>query len=259
MYGNFPKTLWNGGRGKEHMTLEYSEIERYIDLYNSNDIHLRFIFTNQLLTEEHLSDEYCNRICEIANNGLNSIVIYSDLLEEYLRDKYKNFKFISSTTKYLTSKEDTLSELEKDYELVCLYYEHNKDTDFLRSIKNKHKVEFLANQYCTDFCPHKRLHYKVVSQENLGLKTDDFKCIGIRAHFNEAKEGKFFLSNEDLQYYDSLGFHHFKLEGRCSYFETIIDSYLYYMVKPEYWDSVKNFLYGKMSTDPHGLLLERDI
>jgi len=41
-------------------------------------------------------------VTEICENELNEIVINSPILEDYLRDKYPKYKFISSTTKCLT-------------------------------------------------------------------------------------------------------------------------------------------------------------
>jgi hypothetical protein len=60
---------------------------------------IRFVFTNNLLKEEHLSERYNNIILDIFNNANNEIVLNSDILESYLNQKYPNYDLIASTTK----------------------------------------------------------------------------------------------------------------------------------------------------------------
>jgi collagenase-like PrtC family protease len=60
---------------------------------------LRFTFSNSLLEEKHIYDTYCNLIMEEADTGNNEVIVNSPILEQYLRENYPNYKYISSTTK----------------------------------------------------------------------------------------------------------------------------------------------------------------
>ena len=74
-------------------------------------ISARLTFSNSLLTKEHLPDKKCNELCRIFDIGRdnersrgfgNGIIIYSDILLDYIKENYPDFYFVSSTTKVLT-------------------------------------------------------------------------------------------------------------------------------------------------------------
>ena len=76
IYGSFPGTIWNGGR-PSFGNCDYETIQQIIEYFNSNQIPLRFTFTNSCINESHLNDEYCNKIVQLANNGMNEIIFYN--------------------------------------------------------------------------------------------------------------------------------------------------------------------------------------
>ena len=79
---------------------------------------MRFTWTNSLLTEEHLQDTYCNLIMRLADNGMNQVLVNTPVLEQYLRQKYPGYQYISSTTKRILDPEKLRDELKKDYFMV---------------------------------------------------------------------------------------------------------------------------------------------
>lgn len=63
-------------------------------------ISARLTFSNSLLTKKHLSDKKCNDLCRLFDAGSkirNGVIIYSDLLLDYIKEKYPNLYFVSST------------------------------------------------------------------------------------------------------------------------------------------------------------------
>ena len=65
-------------------------------------ISARLTFSNSLLGQEHLWDKKCNHLCtlfEKSEGVRNGVILYSDLLLEYLRKNYPGFYFVSSTSK----------------------------------------------------------------------------------------------------------------------------------------------------------------
>jgi hypothetical protein len=134
------------------------------------NIPVRFTFTNCLLEEQHLNDTYCNMILEVFNTGQNEIICNKEVLENYIREKYGNrYKYISSTTKRLINKEEQLKELDKNYYLVVLDYDYNKNLDFLKQIPNKEKCELLCNAVCRPNCPFRVRHYQDLSRCQLSF------------------------------------------------------------------------------------------
>ena len=72
-------------------------------LMKEYNISSRLTFSNSLIEEKQLSDIKCNELCRLLNLDLNNgIIIHSDLLMKYLKSKYPNLYFVSSTTKVLT-------------------------------------------------------------------------------------------------------------------------------------------------------------
>ena len=110
------------------------DIEAILKVYNSRGIPARFTWTNALLEEKHLQDPYCNLIMELADNGINQVLVNTPVLEEYIRRKYPAYRLISSTTKRITGVEGLLEELKKDYYLVVLDYDLNHDKQALNAV-----------------------------------------------------------------------------------------------------------------------------
>lgn len=66
VYGCFPPAVWNGGRNINGYADERA-ITHVLDEFNKRGIPCRFTFTNPLLTEEHMSDRFCNRLVQLAD------------------------------------------------------------------------------------------------------------------------------------------------------------------------------------------------
>lgn len=132
VYGTFPGNIWNGGRimlGDVSINEICNTISHYYDL----NTPIRFTYTNALIEEQHLYDNYANIITSLAENGKNEILVNSNILESYLRNEYPNYKFISSTTKCLLNTSDIIKESDKYY-LTVLDYRKNNNLKFLSSL-----------------------------------------------------------------------------------------------------------------------------
>lgn len=230
-----PMCVWNGGRlslvhyGKQ-------ELEEIKQFFETIDMPIRFTFTNCLLEEHHNYDTYGNLILEIFNTGKNEIICNSETLEKYIRNKYgKSYKYISSTTKRLSSKSEQAEELKKDYYLVVLDYDHNKDFEFLKSIKNKKKCELLVNPVCSPNCPKRKAHYLAISKEQINNEHSfSFPCEDQGRKYFEVKKNPNYIGPNDINNYLDMGFNHFKIEGRTSNPTDLIEIMVDYLVKDEY-------------------------
>lgn len=244
VYGSFPGAIWNGGRLVNGF-MSYQEIEYLIKQYNQNHIPLRYTFTNSLIEEKHLYDTYCNIVMELANNGQNEVIINSPILEEYLRKHYPNFKYILSTTR-CERDIDKINKATKNYDLVVIDYRDNKNMKFLEAIENKDKIELLVNAYCDPNCPRRKEHYEAIAELQLNYKVIEPKthsftsCPTYKKQFYDILEYPTVITKEELYgKYSEMGFQHFKLEGRTMPIQQVIESYLYYMIKPEYINKVR--------------------
>ena len=238
-YGCFPGSIWNGGRVMLGSCTK-QEMEFAIKELADRKIAMRYTFTNPLIGEKHLNDTFCNLCMELGDNGQNEVLVNSTVLEAYLRKTYPNYKVISSTTKCLRTREAVLQELEKDYYLVVLDSAFN-NTDELFQMERKDKIELLVNHYCMDDCPNRTEHYDVVGRCQLEFSEIKFnKCTNINRNFYQIMQNRSFITTDNLYgRYANAGFSHFKIDGRAFNKFKVLESYMYYLVRPEYRDEVR--------------------
>ncbi len=250
IYGSPADCIWGGGRfGAE----EY-DAEKVLNLVQKYGISARLTFSNSLLKKKHLSDKKCNRICEIfgrENKVQNGIIIYSDLLLDYIKEKFPQFYFVSSTTKVLTDFDDFYNEIRReDFRFVVPDFRLNRQLNLMKNFseKEKEKVEFLLNECCFVGCKNRRACYENVSRRILGEECDEFICKAPNGNegyrFSEAMKNPTFISVKDIEeIYLPQSFSNFKIEGRGLGSAVVLEMILYYMVKPQFQLNVREEIY----------------
>ena len=245
VYGTFPGAIWNGGRTMIGLSSK-KEIETILAAYNQKGIPARFTWTNSLLMEDHCKDTYCNLIMKLADNGMNQVLVNNPVLEEYIRKTYPNFKLISSTTKRILNLEELLAEMQKDYYIVVLDYDLNRNEKVLSALEPyADRVEILVNEICQPGCRFRSEHYLEMSKHQLEFDSDvNYPCPNHsdeKRSFAECMKRPAFMSVEEVKRYADRGFRNFKIVGRGLPKQFVLDSYLYFMVKEEYQESVRQF------------------
>lgn len=249
IYGSPSDCLWGGGR----VGFGDAEAKDVFELMKEFGISSRLTFSNSLLKEEHLSDIKCNELCRLFEKEpvKNGVIVYSDLLLDYLKRKFPGFYFVSSTTKVLTDFSDFKMELARnDFSFVVPDFRLNKKIEKLEALDEglKNKVEFLCNECCSPFCQERKICYENVSRKNLGLECSDHHCAapdgdtGYR--FSSAMKSPLFIGIDDIQNkYLKMGFSNFKIEGRGLGSAMVLEFLLYYLVRPKYQINVREEIY----------------
>ena len=250
IYGAPGDCLWGGGR----VGFGDQRPEDVARLMREYGISSRLTFSNSLLREEHLADSKCNALCALfERNGSaeNGVILCSDLLLNYLRERYPGFYFVSSTTKVLTEFRQLEAELDREaFRYVVPDFRLNKAFDRLNALpdEKKRKVEFLCNECCRFDCRDRKACYENVSRKSLGEDCDDHICTSPNAargyRFSDAMNNPGFIGIDGIQnVYLPYGFSHFKIEGRSLGSAMILEFLLYYMTKPEYQLRVREEIY----------------
>lgn len=270
IYGAPADCIWGGGR----VGFGEDNAEDVLALLREYGISGRLTFSNSLLREEHLTDRKCNRLCQMfatnrdtthmgmANRDAiehdvtfgsvaNGVIVYSDLLVDYLRKNYPDLYLVSSTTKVLTEFDQFLSELQREeFRYVVPDFRLNKKLELMQglSVKEKDKVEFLINECCYIGCTDRKACYENVSRKALGEKCPDHVCkapgAGEGYWFSKAMKNPAFISVADIKdIYLPEGFFNFKIEGRGLGSAILLEFLLYYMTKPEYQLQVREKIY----------------
>lgn len=256
VYGAPAGCRWDGGRAGFGET----EPAMAAELAREYGISARLTFSNSLLREEDLPDPMCNRLCALfERNGPvpGGVILSSDLLLDYLREKYPGFYFVSSTTKVLTDFREFREELERPaFRYVVPDFRLNKARDDLNSLGQelKEKVEFLCNEACWFECPDRKACYENVSRKNLGEDCGDHLCVSPYAQrgyrFSDAMRNPGFIGIREIQdFYLPNGFRHFKIEGRSLGSAVMLEILLYYLTRPEYQLQVREEIYLSSSLD----------
>lgn len=255
IYGAPMDCIWGGGR----VGFGDESPENVVALVNDFRVSARLAFSNSLLRAEHLSDKLCNSLCALFERGTvqNGIIVYSDLLLNYIKAKYPGFYFVSSTTKVLTDFGQFEAELNREeFRYVVPDFRLNRNLAKLSNLANvqKRKVEFLCNECCWFDCHARRNCYENVSRKSLGEDCDDHICASpdVRKcyRFSDAMDNPGFIGINDIQnVYAPAGFSHFKIEGRSLGSAIVLEMLLYYMVKPEYQLKVREEIYLDSSLD----------
>ena len=256
IYGAPMDCIWGGGR-VGFGDADPADVAKLMREYN---ISSRLTFSNSLITEEHLSDKKCNKLCSLFEkngNVQNGVIIYSDLLLDYIHKKYPDFYFVSTTTKVITSFdrfEDELSR--KEYRFVVPDFRLNKKLDRLNALtdEQKEKVEFLCNECCSFACMDRKACYENVSRKSLGEDCEDHICTSPQAsrgyRFSDAMDNPAFIGTDEIRkVYAPNGFRHFKIEGRSLGSAVVFEMLLYYMVKPECRLKVREEVYLDSNLD----------
>lgn len=268
IYGAPCDCLWGGGR----VGFGENSAEDVLSLTNRYGISARLTFSNSLITTEHLSDKKCNELCrlfdidksksephshgqnETVNNG---IIIYSDILLDYIKEHYPSYYFVSTTTKVITDFDELINELNRfDYSFVVPDFRFNNRFELLDLINDrlKDKVEFLCNECCSVSCTDRKACYENVSHKSLGHDASDHICTSENARdgyvFSKAMKSPAFISVDDIKNtYMKKGFSNFKIEGRSLGSALLLEFILHYMTKPEYQLNVREALYLNHSLD----------
>lgn len=248
--------IWGGGRvGAEEIGDE--EIDEILALLRKYGISARLTFSNSLLTENHLRDRKCNALCRKlagdtpAGDTPNGVIVHSELLAKYLKEKYPSLYLVSSTTKVLTNFNDFVNEAgREEFEYIVPDFRLNKKFNELKNMDSrlKDKTEFLCNECCYFGCNNRRECYEAVSKKVLGMDSPEFICKmpgGNKGYsFANAMDNPGFISADDIvNKYLPMGFANFKIEGRGLGSAMILEFLLYYLIKPEYNIHVREEIY----------------
>lgn len=252
VYGTFPNMIWNGGRYLQGQC-DPRIMREIINQMNQRGIPCRFTLTNPMLTIEHLSDPYCNAIMRAADNGLNEAIVFSPLLEDYLREHYPDMPLTSSTCKQIEDFDELCAEMEKDYSLIVLDYNFNNNFDVLEKLPHKEKAELLINACCNPGCKRRGEHYRSIGRSQIACTEhmkkygdskpfypEPFTCECMNKSLYQTIDSPVHISPDAIyDKYVPMGYRNFKIEGRSVPDINVLENYVYYMVKPEHRDEMR--------------------
>lgn len=163
VFGNFPNCIWNGGGNDFGCFIDEWEQTYYLNKYAEYGVPLRLTMTNPILEEKHLYDSYANFIMKNMNNGTTQVLVSSPILEQYIRETYPEYSIVRS----IIAAENVYYDNSDKYFMSVLRKSKNTDFELLKSIKNKNKIELLANETCNEDCSRVYSHYNEYAKKQI--------------------------------------------------------------------------------------------
>ncbi len=139
--------------------------------------------------------EYLNAILSTATRYGAEVIVYADVVADYVRERY-GMRCVLSTTRALADVAE-LNRMTKRYDYVVLDYNRHKDPAFLEAIEDPGKVEVMVNEFCVQGCPHRQEHYLRNSEDQMSGSMRPFECVAKRADFFDHEPGHPVIFTDD--------------------------------------------------------------
>lgn len=226
-----PNLTWNGGE-EINTNSSNTDSSEFFNALNKNNMGVFLTFTNIALEKEHLSNSEANLVLEQLDEtcGLNGVVVVSDLLSDYIRNKKPGLKQICSFEKGLIENPkgeiDWYKKMQERFDRVIVYPDHVFNLDILDQL-DRDRTEILVNDECVYGCPVRKRHLTAISRFNIQRsprileELKDIKqnhCAGefgiISENKNPAHARSCFLRYQELKTIYDMGFRNFKICGQ---------------------------------------------
>ena len=238
VYGTVPYSIWGINNTRKYAPLK--NIKQIFDFYYKNKLSVNLLFENNFLHKEHLYDTYSNSVLETAHKKGNYITLTSDILEEYIKKNYPKFNIIKIVNKNGLGRKN-----------VFIDSRLNNQLDNLK-IKYKFDTYLMLNPLCIGSCALYDFHREFIAKEQLNYNENGlFLCpLEDDLSFYSSFKNPDFISLDKLTELNKKGFNNFFINNAIinrsinKHYTNIdlIESYIYYLIKPEYHDFVRKNL-----------------
>ncbi|MGE9915604.1 hypothetical protein [Megasphaera elsdenii] len=242
IYGSLP-VKWNSGRLILFKQRIQKDIKKEFELLKENKIIPVLTFSNPLLSKKDLDDVICNELLDnIAQYG-GIVIVASNLLEEYIRNRYPSLKIEASIIKtVLSDKSRTTNyynELSKNYYKYVVHVNDNSNFSLLKKI-NKKNAEIILNERCYRFCSIRREHYLSIANEQISQSESRYKdnnFLNVCPAIPETKQlyskrRNISMTLDEYKAIHNLGFLNYKIQGRTNGIHTNIFDLLRFTLEP---------------------------
>ena len=224
-FGGFPVSLTGGGRPpyilpdvtdekfRDHIAKIHAQHRKFLVTLNSNDLGLKEYSPNFI-------PEFLAEAQRLLDLGVDGFIVAIPILMEALHREYPDVHLSASTFARIT----TVGQAEYFRDLgasVIVLEEANKNFRLIRNLVAADiNVEILANQTCIKDCPFRAQH---LQNSSLGSQPGNakfwFEAPIMECGVEVARDPGRLVNSiavrpEDLEAYEALGVHRFKLSGR---------------------------------------------
>jgi collagenase-like PrtC family protease len=170
VHDGFSGLSWCGGR-ESGSTMEPAALDDVVEQYRRRGVGFNLLFSNHLLGQDDLANEYGNVLLEKLHDERNGVVVCDGVLADYVRKRYPRYRLIRSVIhayldKVIYRRPDAIvryfREKVRQYDRVVVPSELNLRFSVLDQL-DKSKLEFLFNNNCFWHCPFVVKHYTQIA------------------------------------------------------------------------------------------------
>lgn len=226
-YGKYSYCIWSQEPSNKNFVF-FNNVESNLKYAKDNNIKIYYDFSNTQLSKNSVYDSYCNMLLSLSTEVCTSAIVYSPYLIKYIKEQYPDIKLIRPELY-----DNSISE--NDYDSYILNYENYKQNpDKILEQPKKYLIYLnsygaankeLIDRKCNDIVEFNNINYNNYPSE---VST-----------FEESKELSDFISVEDVEHLSDNGIENFIIRN-CNYnFFEILESCIYYLIKPEYQNKIR--------------------
>lgn len=255
-YDDIPYLFLRGSiNSNNEKFLKYNELN--LVAINSKTVGKRINFSNILVEEQDIEDEYANLILEKFNNGSNYIEISNLSIAEKIKQNFPNYNLIfSENANFIhTFTTDIINMInEQDiFSLITIPPSIALNFDFLKKIKKRKNLEITVNNLCNN-CLFKKMKTCYSKEHELIYNFSNYSFIKdckdlIRYNFINSCN---ITIKEIKEKYQPLGINHFKLCDLPNNKNAIFDFIFFfvdYFIKQEYKEDILYQLLKEINND----------
>ncbi len=277
---------WSGGRNATIKLQDKENIIKVIKELTKRKMTPAFTFSNKIINEEVLQDEYCNWLLDVGVENNCQFIIVSDKLFYHIKKRYPEAKCVSSViqpmampalAKDVQKEIDFYNERLDRYDRVVVRPDFSIDLlEYKDKISDLSRIEVLVNQTCRKNCPG--YCYSVISKCESGNNNIEAKIrCAVDMYTNKhgiadfCRTQSIMHSEELIRNLMDIGVIDFKVQGRHynkTYCRQVINDHLLkdmgtsFLVKNKITDyanklEMTDFLYSKEFIDKNLVLLYR--
>lgn len=216
------------GTGRPNASLPYTNFENaesHIKIAKENNLTFNLLLNSACWGNIEFTSEGRRRIKEIIDFacqvGVEKITTANPVICKWIKAHSSNIKIKIS----VHAEADSISRidwwLKNGADIITLPTRCNRNFRFLKQIASvfPEHIEILLNNLCLPSCPLDRYHGQTVAHDySVSMWFPDI-CL-VQCSLYKLKYPHLFLSSpwirpEDIEFYEQLGFRHFKLADRC--------------------------------------------
>nr|WP_314464351.1 U32 family peptidase [uncultured Clostridium sp.] len=206
--------------------IDLFKLEDYVKYSKSKGIGFNYTFNSIHMNNNEFTEagikEIQDYLHELADIGIDSITVTLPPLFEIIKGTGVDFKIKTSTICQINNANKAMAYKNLGAERIVIEESVNRKFDTLKNITDVFgdKVEIIVNAVCNQDCIYRTFHYNEIATDSVkvtnkaSIQYYNNRCM-LRRHGEMGNIMKMsWVRPEDIEYYNAVGIHYFKLQGR---------------------------------------------